>query len=207
MPLKIGTTDIIRLYCTPSLPVGGVTQPPEEMMEYKIGTTTYHKRVTLTFNANGGSGGSSQTRTWGVENVTQPSNPTRTGYTFLGWATTSGATTPNVTFPFLAPSTNTTYYAVWEQALTQAVAPSISNVYTSSKTVYWTVKNNHPATATIYSEINDSTPDLYTNSLVADGTAQRSHTYPFAAPATYTVYAQAKVSGLTDSTVTSYYKS
>ena len=136
----------------------------------------------MTFDANGGSGGSSQTRTWGVENVTQPSNPTRTSYTFLGWATTSGATTPNVTFPFLAPSAHTTYYAVWEQALTQAVAPSIYDVYESGKTVYWSFTNNHPTTATIFSEIGDSTPDLYSESLPGNASGTKSHAYPFIVP-------------------------
>ena len=76
---------------------------------------TIHKRVTITFNANGGSGGSSQTRTWGVEQTTQPANPTRSGYDFQGWATTSGATSPNVTFPRATPENNITYYAVWKQ--------------------------------------------------------------------------------------------
>ncbi len=74
-----------------------------------------HKRVTITFNANGGSGGSTQTRTWGVEQITQPASPTRSGYDFQGWATTSGATSPNVTFPRSTPENDITYYAVWQQ--------------------------------------------------------------------------------------------
>ena len=45
-----------------------------------------------------------------------PSDPTRQGYTFLGWATTDNATEADVTFPY-TPSgseTNITLYAVWE---------------------------------------------------------------------------------------------
>lgn len=71
---------------------------------------TIHKRVTITFSANGGSGGSSQTRTWDVEQITQPSNPTRSNYTFNGWYTSSSGGT-KLTFPRNTPINNTTYYA------------------------------------------------------------------------------------------------
>ena len=40
-------------------------------------------------------------------------NPTRSGYTFKGWATTSSATTPNVTSSTI-PTGDVTYYAVWQ---------------------------------------------------------------------------------------------
>lgn len=75
-----------------------------------------HRRVTITFNANGGSfGGSSmitQLRTWGVENITTPSTPFRSGYVFLGWytSTTGGSL---VTFPRVTGQSNATYYARW----------------------------------------------------------------------------------------------
>ncbi len=81
--------------------------------KYDGGTTptTY----TLTYNANGGSGApSSQT---GNGNITISSNkPTRSGYTFLGWATSSSATSaqyqPGVSFNL---TKNTTFYAVWKK--------------------------------------------------------------------------------------------
>ena len=41
-------------------------------------------------------------------------NPTRSGYNFMGWATTSGATVANVTANTI-PTGPTTYYAVWQR--------------------------------------------------------------------------------------------
>lgn len=45
--------------------------------------------------------------------------PDRSGYRFLGWATTKTATTPDVVFgTFTAPTENASYYAVYEEAKT-----------------------------------------------------------------------------------------
>lgn len=45
--------------------------------------------------------------------ITLPTtNPTRSGYNFMGWATTSSATTPNVTSSTI-PTGDVTYYAIW----------------------------------------------------------------------------------------------
>jgi len=47
-------------------------------------TTPTVKKYTVTFNSNGGSSVASQTVTEGNK-VSKPSNPTRSGYTFVGW--------------------------------------------------------------------------------------------------------------------------
>lgn len=151
MPLKVGTTSVVRLYKQEyalSLNPGGdvpleIVDPTGKVCTldtyvtwngnyYKCVRTevldmyepnldsVIHRRVTITFDANGGSGGSSQTRTWDVENVVQPNSPSRNGYIFNGWATTSNATTPNVSFPFVAPQSDITYYAVWSLPPTTA---------------------------------------------------------------------------------------
>ena len=79
--------------------------------ETPVTPTTY----TLTYNANGGSGRpASQT---GNGNITLSSTkPTRSGYTFLGWAKSSTATAaqyqPGESFSLTG---NTTLYAVWEE--------------------------------------------------------------------------------------------
>ena len=66
---------------------------------------------TLNFNSNGATGGPSVTSAYGGQSITQPStNPTRTGYTCSGWATTPTGTA--ITWPFTMPSANTTLYAV-----------------------------------------------------------------------------------------------
>ncbi len=48
---------------------------------------------TVTYNANGGTGAPAiQTKTYGTRLTLNSVKPTRSGYTFLGWATASAAT-------------------------------------------------------------------------------------------------------------------
>jgi uncharacterized repeat protein (TIGR02543 family) len=70
--------------------------------------------VSITFNSNGGSI-VPQISTLPGETVTQPMNPTRPGYTFLGWFTNQTFTTP-FTFTTM-PNNPVTAFAKW-QALT-----------------------------------------------------------------------------------------
>lgn len=146
--MKIGTTDVIRLYkqeyVLSSNPSGFVTPVETDPTGKACPLNTYaswngnyykcvqtevlnmnngsvmHKRVNITFNANGGSGGSTQTRTWGVEQITEPSAPTREGYTFDGWYTAASGGTV-VTFPSTTPLNNVTYYAQWTQNMTMGL--------------------------------------------------------------------------------------
>lgn len=69
---------------------------------------------TLTYNANGGSGAPSAVSN--VESTTISSTaPTRDGYNFLGWSTSSSATYASyVAGNSITLTTNTTLYAVWE---------------------------------------------------------------------------------------------
>ena len=85
-------------------------------------TTTY----TISYNANGGSGApSAQTKTQNVTLTLSSTKPTRANYTFLGWATSSTATTaqyqPGGSYTANAA---TTLYAVWKSA--QATTYTIS---------------------------------------------------------------------------------
>ena len=77
---------------------------------------------TISYNANGGSGApSSQTKTYGVALTLSSTAPTRTGYTFLGWSTSSSATSATYCTGS-AHTTNNSYttnaaatmYAVWQ---------------------------------------------------------------------------------------------
>lgn len=70
----------------------------------------------ITYNANGGTGApSTQTKTFGTNINLSTTKPTRTGYTFLGWATSSTATTaayqPGATH---TANTALSLYAVWK---------------------------------------------------------------------------------------------
>ena len=74
-------------------------------------TNTY----TVTYDANGGSGApSAQTKTYGTDLILSSTKPTRTDYTFQGWATSSSATSatyqPGSTY---TTNANLTLYAVW----------------------------------------------------------------------------------------------
>ena len=84
--------------------------------------------VTITFNANGGSGTvPSAINTYvGVANTIPSNSLTRTGYTFNGWNTASdGSGTAYATGSTITPSGNVTLYAQWK---TTYVKPEIQNL-------------------------------------------------------------------------------
>ena len=80
-----------------------------------VSLTTHRPTYTVAYNANGGTGApSSQTKTYNVNLTLSSTVPTRTGYDFLGWSTSSTATTAT----YSAGGTYTanagaTLYAVW----------------------------------------------------------------------------------------------
>lgn len=88
------------------------------------------KTYTITFNANGGSGGpSTATKTYGKALTLPTTTPTRTNYNFLGWAETSGATAAAYTAGGTyskSITANTTLYAVWELAYYAPVVKNLS---------------------------------------------------------------------------------
>ena len=72
--------------------------------------------VTVTYNANGGSGGpGTKTIDYGSKLTISSTTPTRTGYTFKGWGSRSYSTSPSYhqgwTYTF---TEDTTLYAIWE---------------------------------------------------------------------------------------------
>lgn len=89
----------------------------------------WRKTVTVTYNANGGTGAPAS-QSVNIYNSATSGNitltttkPTRTGFVFLGWNTSSTATSANRTGgTAYAFSANTTLYAVWD------AVPSISSL-------------------------------------------------------------------------------
>lgn len=71
----------------------------------------------ITYNANGGSGApSAQTKWYGTDITLSSSKPTRTGFTFLGWGTSS--TAMNATYSSggtYSANASATLYAVWRR--------------------------------------------------------------------------------------------
>lgn len=99
---------------------GAVAYQPGGTYTNNASVTLYAQwqRITYTvsYNANGGSGApSSQTKTWGVNLVLSSTRPTRTGYNFLGWATSvNGAVAyqPGSTY---TANASVTLYAQWSR--------------------------------------------------------------------------------------------
>ena len=74
-------------------------------------------KYTISYNANGGSGApSSQTKTYGLDLTLSSTTPTRSGYTFKGWGTSSSSTTasyqPGGKY---TSNSSATLYAVWQK--------------------------------------------------------------------------------------------
>ena len=72
---------------------------------------------TVSYNANGGSGApSAQTKTYGVDLTLSSTKPSRTGYTFLGWSTSSTATSATyASGGKYTANADATLYAVWQK--------------------------------------------------------------------------------------------
>lgn len=75
------------------------------------------RTYTVSYNANGGTGApASQTKTYGQTLTLSSKVPTRSGYEFVGWATTSSATSASYSpGGSLTRNSNVTLYAVWEK--------------------------------------------------------------------------------------------
>ena len=70
---------------------------------------------TVKYNANGGSGApSSQTKWYGTALTLSSTKPTRTGYTFQGWATSSGGSVAYAAGESYTVNAAVTLYAVWK---------------------------------------------------------------------------------------------
>lgn len=76
----------------------------------------YSSQCTISYNANGGSGApSAQTAIVGEATTLSTTTPTRTGHSFLGWSTSSTATSASYSAGgTITPSGDTTLYAVWK---------------------------------------------------------------------------------------------
>lgn len=69
----------------------------------------------ITYNANGGSGAPSQQTKWHGTNITLSSTkPTRTGYTFKGWATSASGSVAYSSGASYTANASVTLYAVWQ---------------------------------------------------------------------------------------------
>ena len=76
---------------------------------------TIKRTYTVSYNANGGSGApASQTKTYGVNLTLSSTIPTRAGYAFKGWATSSTGAVAYQAGGTYSANSAVTLYAVWE---------------------------------------------------------------------------------------------
>ena len=106
---------------------------------------------TVSYSANGGSGApSAQTKYYG-KNITLSSTiPTRTGYTFVGWGTSSSKTTADYaagsTYS-VNQTTNVTLYAIWKKTITLSYdANNGSGAPSSQSTTIYNATTDHEFT-------------------------------------------------------------
>ena len=186
----------------------------------------WRKSITLTYNANGGSGAPSQQTGYAYNSATSyeftvsSTSPTRANYAFLGWSTSSSAT--SATYAAGAKvtlSSATTLYAVWKLA---AVAPTLSSLkaYRStsageadaSSTTYvtfeikWSVDANSTAsTRQVVYSYKVGTGSTTTKTATLSGTSGTStkHTYAVTIGNDKTLSVTATVSATTGSTTLS----
>lgn len=87
-----------------------------KMTDYKSITVKAKPSYKITFNANGGSGApSSQTKWYGESLTLSSTKPTKTGYTFKGWSTSSSPTSATWSDGgTYTRNESNTLYAVWQ---------------------------------------------------------------------------------------------
>ena len=109
------------------------------------------KTYTISYNANGGSGApSSQTKTYNQNLTLSSTMPTRNGYNFKGWSTSSSATSAQYSAGgTYTANSSTTLYAVWKKW--EIILDSYSGSVSTPKTQV-TVTNDNIADTCSYFE-------------------------------------------------------
>ena len=137
---------------------------------------------TISYDANGGSGApSSQSKWYGINITLSSSMPTKTGYSFSGWSTSSAATTVNyaagATFGLNA---DTTLYAVWK-----------ANTYTVTYDANGGsgAPSSQTKTYNVALTLSSTKPTRANYNFVGWGTSATSTTVAYAAGASYTTNA------------------
>ena len=123
----------------------------------------WRKQLTLSYNANDGSGAPSSSSQYVYNAATSytftvsSTAPTKSGYTFLGWSTSSTATSASYSAnSTITISSNTTLYAIWRKQLTLsynansgsgAPASQSGYVYNSTTSYTFTLSSTVPTRA------------------------------------------------------------
>ena len=164
-------------------------------------------KYTISYNANGGSGApSAQSKYYGKSLTLSSTKPTRTGYTFKGWATSSSGSVAYAAGASYTANASATLYAVW-QANTYTIkynanggtgAPS-SQTKTHGATL--TLSSTKPTRASV---IDDGVTTTYT--FKGWATSSSATTVAYTAGSKYTANASITLYAVwsTATTVTQY---
>ncbi len=99
---------------------GEVTESASKTVSFTV-TVPALTSYTVSYNANGGSGAPSAQTKWKDQTLTlSTTKPTRTGYTFKGWATSASGSVAYAAGASYTSNAKVTLYAVW-QAITYTV--------------------------------------------------------------------------------------
>lgn len=103
----------------------GTTYRSEASASYTVPSTPqWLTKYTVSYSANGGSVAPSSQTKWKDEGITLSSTkPTRSGYNFKGWATSSAGSVAYASGASYTANASVTLYAVWETAY---IAPTVS---------------------------------------------------------------------------------
>ena len=137
---------------------------------YHAGTSTGSTTITVpakpsytvAYNANGGSGApSSQTKWYGETLTLSSTKPTRTNYTFKGWATSASGGVSYASGASYTANAAVTLYAVWERAYTTPSAVSNLALVRNSDSQLAATWTNNSAVPREYTklQINAQTDD------------------------------------------------
>ena len=110
--------------------LGGIEIIPTTMRCNVAVTVPALQTHTVTYNANGGSGApAAQTKYYGTVLILSSTTPTRSGYKFIGWGTSSTDTTPDYQpGGQYGADANITLYAIWERAELVDFSISVSSL-------------------------------------------------------------------------------
>lgn len=165
------------------------------------GTTTLYavwkvNTYTVSYNANGGSGApSAQTKTYNVSLTLSATVPTRSGYIFQGWATSStGAVAYQPSGSYTA-NASVTLYAIWKAANSTLSSVDNTNIG-SSGTASWNKIDNSYTYKLVLTYSN--APAVTVN--VAANNASTS----FSIPTTWYAYLPNSTSATATATLTTY---
>ena len=135
-------------------------------------------KYTVAYNANGGSGApSKQTKTYGITLKLSSSKPTRTGYSFQGWGTTSTDTSVNYAAGAnYTANEDITLYAIWK-----------ANTYTVKFDANGGTgaPSNQTKTYGVNLTLSSTKPTRTNYNFLGWGTSASSTTVAYAAGATY----------------------